>query len=262
MGNLSSSQNTGPCLTYAHCNQFGAYSQSCQSNVELSQEIPPNSWNNLRGISQYDQQAFLQSPQSSVQIHGWSLDSYNDPQGLSQFDQRTNSQSSQNVCEDLQYVFPNPCKTFQGCTLREPVEANQSPKSCSRIGSTGSHGRVGLLHSPQRHGPVFQCFEPGCPAAPGGSKHKVFKRRYELERHQKKHGSRMNCPAVNCKKQEYRQDKLKDHVRCGHRDEDTIFQCPVTECGMFLVRADMLNHFDWFHQNVDEEYRPIMAAFI
>ncbi|KAF7504261.1 hypothetical protein GJ744_002519 [Endocarpon pusillum] len=78
-------------------------------------------------------------------------------------------------------------------------------------------------------GPSLKCDFPGCPSK------KTFRRKYELQRHMKKHTQqkRLDCPAVNCKfrgpKAFYRPDKLKAHVLAGH-GEQTLFACPVAGC--------------------------------
>lgn len=59
---------------------------------------------------------------------------------------------------------------------------------------------------------------------------KTFKRKYELDRHMKKHtGVSILCPIVYCSKQFYRPDKLDDHLRQGHTEGEEG-QCQVSGC--------------------------------
>jgi hypothetical protein len=74
----------------------------------------------------------------------------------------------------------------------------------------------------------LRCDHPGCKSKI------VFRRKYELLRHKRKHGQAgFPCTAVNCKfrgaKAFYREDKLKAHVYEGH-DDHTLFACPVPGC--------------------------------
>ncbi|KAF1989087.1 hypothetical protein K402DRAFT_391242 [Aulographum hederae CBS 113979] len=78
-------------------------------------------------------------------------------------------------------------------------------------------------------GDPLKCHHPGCKSSP------IFKRKYDLWRHMKKHNPntlRHNCPAVNCKfrgaKGFCRLDKLFDHAIC--HNEQTLFHCAIGRC--------------------------------
>jgi hypothetical protein len=77
--------------------------------------------------------------------------------------------------------------------------------------------------------PVHKCNFPDCRSKA------TFKRKYDLDRHMKKHDPKTfyNCPAVDCKsrgnKAFYRADKFKVHILAAH-NRDTLFACPVTGC--------------------------------
>ncbi len=97
----------------------------------------------------------------------------------------------------------------------------------------------------------IKCDFPGC------SSKRTFKRKYELQRHRKKHTPRetFECPAINCKyrgpKAFYRSDKLKAHVLAGH-DPETLFACPVAGCfsartplSRAMLAVHLRNHDRW-----------------
>ncbi|KAF2237255.1 hypothetical protein EV356DRAFT_564976 [Viridothelium virens] len=92
----------------------------------------------------------------------------------------------------------------------------------------------------------LRCDWPGCRSS------RTFSRKYELQRHMKKHatGTRYDCPAVGCDhvgaKAPYRADKLYNHCSVKH-DPDTLFKCPLVGCedkqlvpALFILHV--LNH--------------------
>jgi hypothetical protein len=79
-----------------------------------------------------------------------------------------------------------------------------------------------------------------------------------------KHGApnQFHCIAINCKKQFYRADKLKDHIRKGH-DEDTFYACPVQGCDLIkwpYLRLELLNHVGNHDDSTLQQYRGHLAA--
>jgi hypothetical protein len=102
---------------------------------------------------------------------------------------------------------------------------------------------------PSHAGP-FTCDVDGCISKP-------FKRRGDLRRHSKKHGSqqRYDCPAFDCnrtgKRGFTREDKLVDHMCDGH-DDDTIFTC--SKCHGQLSR-DLVS----IHEPRDPDVRKIQV---
>lgn len=80
----------------------------------------------------------------------------------------------------------------------------------------------------------------------------VFKRKGDLTRHKKLHGQTRNfrCMAQECRFSFTRNDKLMDHIRAGH-DEEDLFACP--NCSMLLTR-DILSlhrHGRPLHTSID-----------
>jgi hypothetical protein len=100
------------------------------------------------------------------------------------------------------------------------------------------------------HAGLFTCDVDGCTS-------KTFKRRGDLTRHSKTHGSqrRHDCPALHCdrtgKRGFTRRDKLTDHILAGH-DDDTMFACPT--CHKSLSR-DLFSIHKWFQFWGHQYYR-------
>ena len=80
-----------------------------------------------------------------------------------------------------------------------------------------------------RDGSALKCDFPGCPSRA------TFKRKYELQRHMKKHERKETypCPAIDCDRKGsrsfYRADKLVHHLGTGHGDDDS-YLCPLARC--------------------------------
>jgi Zinc finger, C2H2 type len=76
---------------------------------------------------------------------------------------------------------------------------------------------------------ALKCDFPGCHSRA------TFKRKYELQRHMKKHERKETypCPAIDCDRKGsrsfYRVDKFAHHLRTGHGDNDS-YLCPLAEC--------------------------------
>ena len=76
---------------------------------------------------------------------------------------------------------------------------------------------------------ALKCDFPGCHSRA------TFKRKYELQRHMKKHERKETfpCPAIDCDRKEsrsfYRADKLVHHLGTGHGDNDS-YLCPLVGC--------------------------------
>lgn len=85
----------------------------------------------------------------------------------------------------------------------------------------------------------LKCEHPGCTSK------RRYKRKYELQRHMKKHAPPISfpCPVLGCAYQGsrsfYRADKLKVHLRMSHTD-DAPCQCLVPGCPMQLLPLDLL----------------------
>lgn len=95
-----------------------------------------------------------------------------------------------------------------------PIRPNQTPISGQRK---------------PRDSNALKCDFPGCHSRA------TFKRKYELQRHMKKHERKETypCPAIDCDRKGsrsfYRADKLAHHLRTGHGDNDS-YLCPLARC--------------------------------
>jgi len=84
-----------------------------------------------------------------------------------------------------------------------------------------------------------KCNWPGCPS------NTVFKRKYEYERHMKKHTKVISipCPVEYCPRQGsrsfYRSDKLSDHLRTAHTENEKC-RCLVEGCTAVHVPLNLL----------------------
>ena len=80
-----------------------------------------------------------------------------------------------------------------------------------------------------RDGSALKCDFPGCHSKA------TFKRKYELQRHMKKHERKETypCPAIDCDRKGsrsfYRADKFAHHFGTRHGDNDT-YLCPLAKC--------------------------------
>jgi hypothetical protein len=95
----------------------------------------------------------------------------------------------------------------------------------------------------------LRCTYPGCPYTG------TFKRKYELQRHERKHNQseQQRCLGMGCDKEFYRLDKLWDHIRAS---QHTVFKCPVVDCPMtFSALQEVLQHFSEHPATVKDEYR-------
>ncbi|XTI87392.1 hypothetical protein V2W45_412488 [Cenococcum geophilum] len=76
---------------------------------------------------------------------------------------------------------------------------------------------------------ALKCDFPGCHSRA------TFKRKYELQRHMKKHERKemYPCPAIDCDRKGsrsfYRADKIVHHLRTGHGGNDS-YLCPLAGC--------------------------------
>ncbi|OCL15100.1 hypothetical protein AOQ84DRAFT_136847 [Glonium stellatum] len=82
-----------------------------------------------------------------------------------------------------------------------------------------------------RDGSALECGFPGCHSRA------TFERKYELQRHMKKHERQVTypCPAIDCDRiglrSFYRMDKPVHHLRTGHGNNDS-YRCPLEECSV------------------------------
>ena len=80
-----------------------------------------------------------------------------------------------------------------------------------------------------RDSSALKCDFPGCHSRA------TFKRKYELQRHMRKHERKemYPCPAIDCDRKGsrsfYRVDKLAHHLRTRHGDNDS-YLCPLAGC--------------------------------
>jgi hypothetical protein len=95
---------------------------------------------------------------------------------------------------------------------------------------------------------AYRCSYPGCPYTG------TFKRKYELQRHERKHdqSQQQRCLGLECDKQFYRLDKLWDHISGSH----ALFRCPVLNCPTSPGSLrEILVHFDEHPESVKTECR-------
>lgn len=103
-----------------------------------------------------------------------------------------------------------------------PIQPNQTPISSQRK---------------PRDSNALKCDFPGCHSRA------TFKRKYELQRHMKKHERKETypCPAIDCDRKGsrsfYRADKLVHHLVTGHGDNDS-YLCPLARCSTNPVSFD------------------------
>lgn len=95
-----------------------------------------------------------------------------------------------------------------------PIQPNKTPISSQRK---------------PRDSSALKCDFPGCHSRA------TFKRKYELQRHMKKHERKETypCPAIDCDRKGsrsfYRADKFAHHFGTRHGDNDT-YLCPLAKC--------------------------------
>ncbi|KAF2489797.1 hypothetical protein BU16DRAFT_164602 [Lophium mytilinum] len=111
---------------------------------------------------------------------------------------------------------------------------------------------------------AFRCEHPGCGSG------RTFKRKYELQRHMKKHtGKRMfSCPVELCDKTGsgafYRLDKLTNHLKTAHTDDDR-WQCYESGCqagtmSFDLAKVHMDRHDRTMPKYLDNRTRAFLNA--
>ncbi|OCK78369.1 hypothetical protein K432DRAFT_444679 [Lepidopterella palustris CBS 459.81] len=104
----------------------------------------------------------------------------------------------------------------------------------------------------------LKCKWPGCRS------NKTFKRKYEYNRHMKKHTRTVSlpCPVVYCPRQGsrsfYRWDKLFDHLRTGHTEDETC-RCLVDGCTAPQMPLNLLRLHARYH-DVDINKHPNLAT--
>ena len=109
---------------------------------------------------------------------------------------------------------------------------------------------------------ALKCDFPGCHSRA------TFKRKYELQRHMKKHERKETypCPAIDCDRKGsrsfYRVDKLAHHLRTGHGDNDS-YVCPLSGCLTHPMSLDEIKlharSHRWYYNSVVETLRSIPA---
>jgi len=114
-----------------------------------------------------------------------------------------------------------------------------------------------------RDSSALKCDFPGCHSRA------TFKRKYELQRHMKKHERKETypCPAIDCDRKGsrsfYRADKLVHHLRTGHGDNDS-YLCPLARCLTNPMSFDEIKlharSHDYRHNSVVETLRRIPAT--
>ena len=104
----------------------------------------------------------------------------------------------------------------------------------------------------------LKCKWPGCRSS------RTFKRKYEYNRHMKKHTRTISlpCPVVYCPRQGsrafYRWDKLFDHLRTGHT-EDEPCKCLVDGCTTTQMPLNLLR-LHARHHDIDINKHPNLAT--
>ncbi|KAF2189024.1 hypothetical protein K469DRAFT_748213 [Zopfia rhizophila CBS 207.26] len=101
----------------------------------------------------------------------------------------------------------------------------------------------------------LKCEYPGC------RYRGTFKRKYELQRHVKKHtnGEIYSCPIVGCDRTEkeskayYRADKFVDHFKKTHTDDDTSL-CPITTCRIGPFSLDLRMAHVQYHIGTKQDF--------
>lgn len=88
----------------------------------------------------------------------------------------------------------------------------------------------------------FKCDHAGC------RYRGTFNRKYELQRHMKKHthGCTKKCPVRSCERTFHRKDKLKLHLMADHASEEDAV-CSEPECESFVLPLALLRVHAWKH---------------
>jgi hypothetical protein len=92
----------------------------------------------------------------------------------------------------------------------------------------------------------------------------TFKRKYELQRHMKKHERKETypCPAIDCDRKGsrsfYRVDKLSHHLRTGHGDNDS-YLCPLAKC---LTNPMSFDEMKLHASSHVREHNPVVGCFL
>lgn len=92
----------------------------------------------------------------------------------------------------------------------------------------------------------LKCEHPGCTSK------RRFTRKYELQRHMKKHAPPVAypCPVIGCSYQGarsfYRSEKLKVHLRMSHTEE-ALCKCPIQGCSSAQLPLGLMYYHAKFH---------------
>jgi hypothetical protein len=141
---------------------------------------------------------------------------------------------------------PLPPRTFGP----PPSNIESTPWSAGGYGS-----RLSVVKTPDTSDEEeeYRCSYPGC------SSTGTFKRKYELQRHEKKHdeSQQQRCLGLGCNKHFYRLDKLWDHIRASRH---AAFECPAPHCSMSFPSLDeVLVHFSGHPDAVKNVYRSLFG---
>jgi len=155
-----------------------------------------------------------------------------------------------------------PVETSQGA-IGDPSRQEDLPATSTNLRLVPGHSTASLSESVNDQTKTInteglKCKWPGCRS------NKTFKRKYEYNRHMKKHTQIVSlpCPVVYCPRQGsrsfYRWDKLFDHLRTGHT-EDEICRCLVDGCTAPQMPLSLLRLHARYH-DVDINKHPNLAT--
>ncbi|KAL1632379.1 hypothetical protein SLS56_003621 [Neofusicoccum ribis] len=106
----------------------------------------------------------------------------------------------------------------------------------------------------------LKCEHPGCTSK------RRFTRKYELQRHMKKHAPPVAYPrpVIGCAYQGarsfYRSDKLKVHLRMSHTEE-ALCKCPVQGFPSVQLPLDLIYYHADFHHQGDHKTIPVLSQY-
>jgi hypothetical protein len=181
----------------------------------------------------------------------WDNSSY-----VSSFNKRSRAHDSWNsrILHQGEHPVPTSFASIPADVTPEPLlleNAFQLPtrQTHAQVEDKNKHEQLGHLDASEDQEDL-RCTYPGCPYTG------TFKRKYELQRHEKKHNQleQQQCLGMGCDKKFYRLDKLWDHIRASRH---TVFKCPVVDCPMNSSSLQgVLEHFSGHPDTVKNEYRP------
>lgn len=122
---------------------------------------------------------------------------------------------------------------------QDTMELEGSSESQADRSGVGEETRTDMSSKDEGYREELSCTFPGC------TRKEAFRRKFELNRHMKKHTRNISygCPIAACNRRGlrafYRDDKLRAHIQSVHEDFEQSL-CPVSSCGQGPLQYDLL----------------------